>query len=492
MFQILHITKTHKIVLAALFLTFSFFLFGSDARAASFTVDSTLDTADASLDATCDDGAGNCTLRAAIQEINDIGDSSNTITLPTGTILLGNNLPTINEPLTIQGQGMGETVIDGNNGNNQVIDADDVIGGIEIRDLTIRAFRYEAMGVISSNLTVQRVEIDGTGSLRAQSGINAFMIEDGIYTVTIEDVYIHNLTNTDTSTVGIILGSQGGSVLNATVDQVTVANIFDSSENGAVGIEAVTGFDGFQLTPGTVNAILRNITVSNISSTTSSSVGIASAGVVNGGTSNITMDVINATVTGINGVAGMLGDASSVVVGGAALGSDDSINSTVNLTNVLVDGSCVAETMSLGPPSAGTHNLAITSQGGNLSSSSTCQPYLIHSSDQNNVGNLASTLGTLSDNGGFVPTIPLLEGSPAIDSGVTVSGLTTDARLAVRPQGAAFDSGAYESPYTKTSEEESADSLAGTGENLTVMVAISFIAVILSTFVFLKSCFMLQ
>lgn len=41
-----------------------------------FTVDSTTDAADASPDGVCDDGAGNCTLRAAIEEANSAGGDS--------------------------------------------------------------------------------------------------------------------------------------------------------------------------------------------------------------------------------------------------------------------------------------------------------------------------------------------------------------------------------------------------------------------------------
>jgi len=84
------------------------------------------------------------------------------------------------------------------------------------------------------------------------------------------------------------------------------------------------------------------------------------------------------------------------------------------------------------------------SSGGNISDDASCNDYFTHPTDQTEVSGLASTLGPLTDNGGLVPTIPLLPGSPAIDAGVTVPGLTTDARGVSRPQCAAYDSGAYE------------------------------------------------
>ncbi|MDQ7020395.1 MAG: hypothetical protein Q9M91_00955 [Candidatus Dojkabacteria bacterium] len=43
----------------------------------TFTVDSTLDNSDSGIDGLCDDGLGNCTLRAAIQEANGLGGSDN-------------------------------------------------------------------------------------------------------------------------------------------------------------------------------------------------------------------------------------------------------------------------------------------------------------------------------------------------------------------------------------------------------------------------------
>ena len=50
------------------------------ANAASFTVRSVADTADASPgDGLCEDGSGDCTLRAAIEEVNALGGSGHTI-----------------------------------------------------------------------------------------------------------------------------------------------------------------------------------------------------------------------------------------------------------------------------------------------------------------------------------------------------------------------------------------------------------------------------
>ena len=60
--------------------------FQSASLAAVFTVDSPADVVDASPgDGACDDGSGNCTLRAAIQEANALAGADE-ITLPAGNV----------------------------------------------------------------------------------------------------------------------------------------------------------------------------------------------------------------------------------------------------------------------------------------------------------------------------------------------------------------------------------------------------------------------
>jgi hypothetical protein len=54
-------------------------------------------------------------------------------------------------------------------------------------------------------------------------------------------------------------------------------------------------------------------------------------------------------------------------------------------------------------------------------------------------------LGPLADNGGPTQTMALLPGSPAIDAGTEIAGITTDQRGITRPQGSAPDIGAFES-----------------------------------------------
>lgn len=95
-------------LLPALILLGVLFLSPTKVYAASLTVDSILDTSDASAgDGSCDDGSGNCTLRAAIEEANALAgaDTINFNISGSGvhTFTPGSAYDTISDELTIDG-----------------------------------------------------------------------------------------------------------------------------------------------------------------------------------------------------------------------------------------------------------------------------------------------------------------------------------------------------------------------------------------------------
>ena len=101
------------------------FISGAFAQAATFTVNSPFDAADANPgDAMCETAPGNgvCTLRAAIEEANTLGAGNDTIILPPNTYLLtlANEL-TITGDLTITGGEASTTIIDGNKSPSRVL-----------------------------------------------------------------------------------------------------------------------------------------------------------------------------------------------------------------------------------------------------------------------------------------------------------------------------------------------------------------------------------
>jgi hypothetical protein len=117
----------------------------------------------------------------------------------------------------------------------------------------------------------------------------------------------------------------------------------------------------------------------------------------------------------------------------------------------------------------------ITSQGGNLSSDSSCLAYFI-GSDKSNIDPLLNVL-TL-DNGTYVR--PLAANSAAIGSAISSGSPSTDQRGVTRPQGGAYDSGSYEyngpgvpsgvTPYPP------AGYLVGTGRDLRwILIASAFL-----------------
>jgi len=154
------------------------------------TVDSTLDTPDATIgNGVCDDGAGHCTLRAAIQEANSAPDASSISFAIAGsgvkTFLPATPLPGITETLTIDGytqtgaspntavsprpfNGTLLIVIDGStstapNSNGITIDASDVV----VRGLVVHSFNFDGFGVNGANNIIagNYIGTDQTGLL---------------------------------------------------------------------------------------------------------------------------------------------------------------------------------------------------------------------------------------------------------------------------------------------------------------------------------------
>jgi hypothetical protein len=90
-----------------------------------------------------------------------------------------------------------------------------------------------------------------------------------------------------------------------------------------------------------------------------------------------------------------------------------------------VNGSCVqGDKSAIGL--SGTIDLTPVDLGNNISDDPACTGYTT-------VSSILATLGPLQNNGGPVETIALLDGSPAISSGGSVLGVTTDARGVARP-----------------------------------------------------------
>ncbi len=99
----------------------------------------------------------------------------------------------------------------------------------------------------------------------------------------------------------------------------------------------------------------------------------------------------------------------------------------------------VCDSILAGAPGATNCYGPLIDLGYNLSSDASCA-----FTNTGSVNGVDPMLGPLADNGGPTPTMALTAGSPAIDAGIAVPGVTTDQRGAARPFGAAPDIGAFE------------------------------------------------
>ena len=225
----------------------------SDALAASFTVNTTVDGADANG---CSDGP--CTLREAIIRANALGGSS-TITLPAGTYDLtippsGNDDATtgdlnVTAAITINGAGAATTIIDGGGSSGTVTD---------------RIFRVESTGSLAlSGATIQHGHpAGGNGTLSEGGGILAL----GPLTLTDARVSNNFVETPNDNIQGAGAGISQQASVPVSLTRVTVSNNTVNLASGVIG-----GGGGLMLAGGQAGPI--TITDSTISGNTAAGPG---------------------------------------------------------------------------------------------------------------------------------------------------------------------------------------------------------------------------
>ncbi len=185
----------------------------------------------------------------------------------------------------------------------------------------------------------------------------------------------------------------------------------------------------------------RTMTIANstISDNSTTSFG---GGIFNDGTLSIGNSTLSGNSTGDdagaieNGVDGTLTITSSTLAGNSSTNGVGGIGNAGSLTvmDSIFDnpgGNAGNSLTAPGPITSGGHNLF-----------SDAPAFAVDPTDLINTDPL---LGPLADNGGPTQTMALLPGSPAIDAGVSVPGVTTDQRGIPRSLGSAPDIGAFES-----------------------------------------------
>ncbi len=438
------------------------------------TVDSTADTVDSNIgDGLCDDGSGNCTLRAAVQETNACS-GADFIEVLTGTYTLaiggtGEELAVtgdldITDDLTLTAAYGASVIVDGG-GIDRVFDLDPGSAGITVK---------------ASEFTIQNGNSPVGGGVQVMNGVASFtdvVLAGNSATAACGGLY--NYAGTVTITDSIVSGnnssgSGGGfcteSGLTITGSSVT-GNIASSGSNGGGalynnggtvsivssrvrGNRAPNGYGGGIYNLGTTLA-LTNSTVDDNGALVGG--GIANYGslVVAGSTishnradnfgggidlsgAGATLSMTNSTISGntttlfdgggINNTSGAASTIGNSTITGNGAGRDGGgiLNSsgTVNMTSTVVSGNAGGDCSGL-----------VTDNGGSLDGDGSC--------GAGSTGN--PLLDSLADNGGPTQTHALQAGSPAIDAGDNGSCPATDQRGVARSDGSC-DIGAYEYP----------------------------------------------
>jgi CSLREA domain-containing protein len=404
--------------LAATLMTLILLLVAKPAHAVNFGVNSTGDNADQSTaDGNCDTGSlvavpgpggtlvlvPECTLRAAIQQANAswMAGVTNVIdaTGVTGTISLGSDLPDLTTDMDINGPGVGQLTVQGNNtsfdiftiGSRANISAH--FNSVSISGLTAsggKALSQDGGGIFNAQnttLTLDGVGVSNNTASNSGGGIANF----------------GTLTITDSTVSTNSAGQSGGGINSGGTITITGSTI-----------KGNTAFNGGGISTGGT-ATLAN---STLSGNTGTSVG---GGISNGpGTATLTNVTINGNTSGIEANVRNFGPPAG--------------NTEITFKNTIV-----ANPQGGGANCGTNPDGVLTSEGHNLSSDASCG-----FTQTGDIQNQNPLLDPLASNGGPTETHELQSGSPAIDAANTASAPSEDQRGIPRPQGVAADIGAFE------------------------------------------------
>jgi CSLREA domain-containing protein len=469
----------------------------------TFTVNSTADAVDENPgDGACATLAGQCTLRAAVQETNALPGADN-VRVPAGTYVLG--IPggvedasltgdlDVRDDLTISGAGSGRTVIDGAHQDRvlHVAGTTVQVSGVTIRNGSVSTDLHGGGILNTGTLTVSESAITGNAA-HPDEGHGGGAYNAGTMTVT---------NSTVSGNTAFLLGGLGSintlTVVETTITGNTVRGFAETFAGAGIGVlngslavtdSVISGNSTPNGAPGGIG-VLGDATISGSTISDNSAGGVLFGGGVAHGNGRI--EITNSTISG-NSSAGFGGGIaaggamvlSNVTISGNTAASDGggiAATGTTSLNNVTVtnntadsnsdgigDGggiSTVADPVTIsntivagnidrgGEQPDCNKNGLLVSQGYNLVQHTAGCPFV------SGVGDITGQdprLGRLANNGGRTLTHALLGASPAIDSGhpTKPSGAPTcegtDQRGVSRPQDgngdrlARCDIGAYE------------------------------------------------
>jgi hypothetical protein len=199
--------------------------------AQNFNVNTTNDAIDVNLgDGVCDDGTGNCTLRAAIQESNALG-GTHTITLQSSVYSL--SIPGANEDLCSTGDlDISCTIIlNGVSAQTTIVDA----SGLD------RVIHVLGSGELTTD------EVSFTGGFTEMSN-GGGILNNGTINFSNGEIY-GNLTGLLDESIGIA-GGFGGGIANYGIATLNGVTIRANDATGSEGPRGINGGGGGGSTPG--------------------------------------------------------------------------------------------------------------------------------------------------------------------------------------------------------------------------------------------------
>ncbi|WP_406698511.1 choice-of-anchor Q domain-containing protein [Singulisphaera sp. Ch08] len=252
---------------------------------------------------------------------------------------------------------------------------------------------------------------------------------------------IANLSGTLTVTHSLLSGNSAGN--SGGISNSGEMTVTDSTLSGNSARSRGGGIDNFgRLT--ITNSTLSGNSVGGNGLDPSFDIGTSGGGIANFGTLTVT----NATLSGnsAGGRGGGIDNFGRLTITNSTLSGNSAGDGGGGIYNNI--GGTLTIITSLFANSAGGNlaqwdsapSASFLSRGHNLFSDAPAVAL-----DPTDLINTDPLLGPLADNGGLTQTMALLPGSPAIDAGRAVSGVTADQRGVLRPQDAAPDIGAFES-----------------------------------------------
>jgi len=229
--------------------------------------------------------------------------------------------------------------------------------------------------------------------------------------------------------------AQGGSIWNGgwlVLSASTVASNTSTAGAGAGGSRAGGGpaYGGGVFNGGAALALINCTLVNNVATggptaePGGNTGGNSYGGGVYGATNGLTA-LTNCTLSGNSAIGGL---GTGTATNGSGYGGNIAQAGVVELIETIV-------TAGVGNNAYGS----LTDLGYNISSDASCA-----FSAPGSLNNTDPKLQPLANNGGPTLTMALWPGSPAIDAGISLPGITTDQRGVPRPYGPAPDIGAYE------------------------------------------------